>query len=234
MAYAPFTREEYIDNDYIDSNYCATITGNKVESFSIAEKHIHLAEGVTTYHPTDDLYREMRFFRRMDESLRVVYPWCEAQGNIYKGTDDSGDHYTARLTQFKDGWLISPHNNDGIDYILNVTGEQISDIGTSGSLLMYTDDMEGKILVNYTPPDTEIIKVEVGVLSPSDAEDIATAVWEDYNGANVALTSREVRTVLGLTPNDPITVGNGAYTSGTVNIDVTDNGDGTYTLDRVV
>jgi len=174
MAYAPFTREEYIDNDYIDSNYCATVTGDKVENFSILHKHVHLAEGVTSYHPTDDIYKEMRFFRRMDHTLRKIDPWCEGGGNDFKGTDDAGDaHYTARLTTFKDGWLIAPHNNDGVDYILNVTGEQISDEGTSGSALMYIGHLDGKILVNYAPPDTEIIKIS------SSNTDIAAAVWND-------------------------------------------------------
>jgi len=61
--------------------------------------------------------------------------------------------------------------------------------------------------------------------SPIGMTDVITCK-EDSNKID------DIWNMLGLDPNDAIKIGNGKYTSSKLDVDVTDNGDGSYTLDR--
>lgn len=156
-----------------------------IREMNLLTKIIHLNSGVVEYHPVDDIYKEMRFIRANDESLRVMdYP-VESRGNISKG----GGKFTSRLAIYNHGWLIKPADET---HVLKVTGEQISDIGTSGVALMKMDDFSPgvNVSVEYAPPDTEIVVLETvsGVtLSPEESnkvlalptkEETAQEVWD--------------------------------------------------------
>jgi len=60
----------------------------------------------------------------------------------------------------------------------------------------------------------------------------------NWNGCNLinetvsGITQNEIANMLGLVKDDPITIGNGKYLSNDLDINVTDNGNGTYTLSR--
>ncbi len=139
-------KTEYFAEDFVEEDYAHTISGGVVERFDLSTKLVYLAEGVRSYHPTDDIYPEMRFFRRNDITLRVMDTFLEAQGNVYKGTDDQGAaHYTGRLAVFKHGWRVVPED---VNHTLTVTGEQITDDGQSGAAIMDTSGLSSNIIIN--------------------------------------------------------------------------------------
>lgn len=146
----------------------ATFTGvwtDKVDHFDLTAKCIHIRAGVLDYHPVDDLYKELRYHRAHDESLRIFSPWIEAAGNVPKG----GGKFTARLAILKNGWKVVPAD---VSHTLRVTGEQISDIGESGVQLMNLLPLSPgvNVSIEYAPPDTEIIVLDT-------TEEVAAAIW---------------------------------------------------------
>lgn len=146
-----------------------------IDYLDIANKRIYLLSGVRQYHPIDDIYREIRTIRRTNEAMRVMDMPIEASGNVAKG----GGKFTARLAIFKYGWRVVPANES---HTLKVTGEQITDDGQSGSAIldMTLSDPGVSIVVEYYPPDTELIKLVeyVNVVTASTPEEIWSHVIE--------------------------------------------------------
>lgn len=133
-------------------------------------KRIHLATGVRSYHPVDDLYKELRALRRTDETLRPFDMPLVASGNVAKG----GGKFTPRLVTFRDGWKVVPED---VSHTLNVTGEQITDDGQSGPAAIDFTPLSAtsKVVVQYEPPSAEIIATGSGV-TQQDKLDIAGEV----------------------------------------------------------
>jgi hypothetical protein len=141
-----------------------------IDHLDITTKRIHLRSGVRQYHPVDDIYREVRYHRRNDESVRGVDMPVESSGNVPKG----GGKFTPRLAIFKHGWRIAPADES---HILKVLGEQITDDGQSGAAVldMSLSSPGTNISVEYAPPDSEVITVSVGGNEYS-LEQIAAAI----------------------------------------------------------
>lgn len=164
----------YDEGDYVEEGYSADYDMDIIEEANLLTKLIRLKPGTTAYHPVDDIYREMRFIRAHDISLRVMDNPVEARGNIAKG----GGKFTSRLAIYNDGWLVKPADES---HVLKVTGEQISDIGTSGVALMQMAQFSPgvNVSVEYAPPDTEIVVITTGsAVTPQDLIDISQAVWD--------------------------------------------------------
>lgn len=136
-------------------------------------KRIYLAVGVRSYHPVDDLYRELRALRRTDETLRPYDMPLVASGNLAKG----GGKFTPRLVTFRGGWKVVPED---VSHTLNVTGEQITDQGEAGPAAIDFAPLSAasKVVVQYEPPSAEIIVSGSGVTA-QDKLDIADAVHNE-------------------------------------------------------
>jgi len=162
--------EEVFEADVFEDAIFTPVITSVVEHFNLVDKHVHIRSGVTEYHPVDDIYRELRFHRANDESLRVVDPFIEASGNVAKG----GGKFTSRLAIFKNGWKVAPADES---HTLKVTGEQISDAGESGVQIMDLTALSPgvNVSIEYSPPDTEIVVIEVPTGGAPD--EIAAAVW---------------------------------------------------------
>jgi hypothetical protein len=166
----PSTVDPVFESDvFADAIFTGVFT-DVIDHLDITTKRIHLRSGVRQYHPVDDIYREVRYHRANDESLRVVDMPVESTGNISKG----GGKFTPRLSIFKYGWRIVPANET---HLLKVQGEQITDDGQSGAAVLdMTLSSPGvNISVEYAPPDSEVITVSVGGNEYS-LEQIAAAI----------------------------------------------------------
>lgn len=153
-----------------------------IGSVDPAAKRIYLGTGVRSYHPVDDLYKELRALRRTDETLRPYDMPLIASGNVAKG----GGKFTPRLVTFRDGWKVVPED---VSHTLNVTGEQITDDGQAGPAALDFTPLAAtsKIVVQYEPPAAEIIEREIGSgVTAQDKLDISTQVWADKEAVDVS------------------------------------------------
>jgi len=174
---------------FVDGMFTGVYT-DVIQCLDLATKVIFINEGVSEYHPVDDIYRETRFHRAFDESLRILDMPVVASGNVSKG----GGKFTARLAIFNNGWRIAPANSS---HVLKVTGEQITDDGQSGVAVMNMTLFSPGVSVSieYAPPDTEIITIEVPVnIVDGTPAEIADAVW--------AAVARTLTESAGLSPEE--------------------------------
>lgn len=125
-----------------------------VASWDGADRHIHLAQGVTEFHPIDDIYREYRTERSTNEAFRVWEPFMEAIGNEPKG----GGRFTPRYLLLLQGAKIVPYDEDAI---IDITGEILTDDQTS-PIHFDTLSPGTTILMNYFPPTAEVIQISSG------------------------------------------------------------------------
>lgn len=189
-----------------------------IGSVVLAEKRIYLAAGVRSYHPVDDLYKEMRALRRTDETLRVFPMPLVASGNVAKG----GGKFTPRLVTFNDGWRVVPEDTS---HMLDITGEQITDDGQAGPAVMDFDPLSStsKVVVNYQAPEAEIIATDGGGFLETDRTDI-----QEIRGR-----SQEIAGLLGLELGESVVTSKNLITFGTVQVSITTSSDGTVTLTRI-
>jgi len=157
-----------------------------VDTWDGANRRIYLASGVTEFHPIDDICREYREARRLDESFRVWDPFMVAVGNDPKG----GGRYTSRYLlllsddPFNVGPVkIIPFDQGGEVYI---TGEVLTDDQTSPFDI---STLTQAVVMVYTPPDTEIIRVSTTGVPP----ELETAI--DNIDANIALIQTDISTI---------------------------------------
>lgn len=140
-----------------------------VQTWDGENRRIYLKQGVTSFHPVDDIYKEYRNARRTNESLRKWYPFLKADGNIPKG----GGKATERYVTLLNGMKIIPFNED---VAMSVTGEIITD---DQSDAFDTSTITEPITIKITPSATEIIYITTdgsGGMTYT-LEQIAEAVW---------------------------------------------------------
>jgi hypothetical protein len=147
-------------------------------------------------HPID-IYKEMRTLRRTDENLRRFELFIEASGFEAKG----GGAYTQRLVKLLSGTRIVPHDST---HVLTITGEIITDEGTSGvgcfdrgllSSEMYVD-------INYVPPQVEVVVINTGSgVTAQDKEDIAELSRQEIDANSTRLAAIKAKT--DTIPSDP-------------------------------
>lgn len=131
-----------------------------------ANRRIHLAQGVTSFHPVDDVYREYRVERRTNEDFRKWDAFMRAVGNEPKG----GGRFTPRYLLLLDGVKIVPFDEGGA---LTVEGEVLSDDQSSPFDI---SGLSQPVVVNYQPAEAEVIAVGGGGVL--DVSAVAAAVWD--------------------------------------------------------
>lgn len=132
--------------------------------------------GALSFHPVDDVYVEYRALRRTVEEYRKYDPFMEAAGKVPKG----GGRFTPRYLLLLNGTkLVIP---SGVSEV-NVTGEVLTDDQSSP---FDTSLAGGPVIINYTPPEAEVIEVVVGGGGAPTAEQNAAAVWAHATGVDVA------------------------------------------------
>lgn len=145
-----------------------------VASWDGVNRHINLAQGVTSFHPIDDIYREYRTKRRVDETFRVWEPFMLAVGNEPKG----GGKYTARYLLLLQGAKIVPYDEDAT---INITGEVITDDQTD-PIIFETLSPGTTVLVNYTPPTSEVIQISTGSGLDAEQDALLRAIGQRTGG----------------------------------------------------
>jgi hypothetical protein len=147
----------YVDDGFVEEGAFADYETEKIDQMILSEKRIYLRPGVREYHPVEDIYKEVRFIRRQDVSLRVMQVPVTADGNVAKG----GGRFTPRYAVFRNGWRVVPANET---HDLLVSGEQITDDGQSGLAVIdrLPIDPENKVGIEYTPPAAEVIVINGG------------------------------------------------------------------------
>ncbi len=123
-----------------------------------ANRLIYLRQGVTEFHPVDDVYREARALRRTTESLRSFNNFVTSKGNEPKG----GGKATPRFAILMEGTKIIPYDETGL---LTVTGEVITDNADVDSTTVITTSLINKKDVAYVPPAAEIVYIEVSQIA---------------------------------------------------------------------
>ena len=138
-----------------------------VASWDGTNRHIHLAQGVTSFHPIEDIYREYREQRRTNEAFRKWNPFMEAYGNISKG----GGKFTPRYLLLLEGTKIVPYDEAGV---IAITGEIITDDQTDP---IYYEVLTNPVVVRYEPSDAEIITVSGGGISQTQMDELIEHIW---------------------------------------------------------
>lgn len=144
--------------------------------------------GVISFHPVDDLYKEYRELRRLDESLRRFSPFMEAAGNVAKG----GGKFTPRYLVLLGGTkVIVPA---GVT-TLNVTGELLTD---DQSYPFDTSLVSGPLTINYAPAEAEVIKI-VATGNEYTLVEIANAVLAQLMATYIPVDAKRMNgaTVIG-------------------------------------
>jgi len=121
-------------------------------------RRVYLLDGITEYHPLDDIYAEVRYLRRTDESLRKYFVFTQGGGNIPKNVQ--GTLRTPRYAIFKNCKVVV----SGDTY---VTGEQLY-ADADGNMIGKGPDCVDHALspedayLDYEPPGSEVISVDTG------------------------------------------------------------------------
>lgn len=160
---------EIFEVDLFSDGTFADYTSTFVSRLDITNKLIFIKKDVVSFHPTVDLYPEVRTIRRVDESVRKKLNPVSTQGN-----EPAGTKFTPRRAVLNDGWRIAIEF--ATNWALSVTGEMISDDGFAGAQLVKLNYLPAGVstLVNYTPADAEIIEVSVG----GGVAPTAQEIWE--------------------------------------------------------
>jgi len=140
-----------------------------------ATRRIYLLDGVDEYHPLDDIYAEVRYLRRTDESLRKYFVFTQGGGNIPKNV--SGTLRTPRYAIFKNCKVVVSEDT-------YVTGEQLY-ADADGNMIGKGPDCIDHVLspvdayLDYEPPGSEVISVDTGGgITEQDKADIVSGVWD--------------------------------------------------------
>jgi hypothetical protein len=142
------------ETDIFEDAIFADFTSDTVDRLDITDKIVFIKTDVVTFHPVEDLYREVRSIRHYDESTRVMNNPVSAQGN-----EIAGQNFTPRRAVLNDGWRIGFENP--INGTVTITGEMISDDGLAGAQLVKLEYLPSGVsmLINYAPPSSEVIVV---------------------------------------------------------------------------
>lgn len=148
---------DVFEDDVFEDAIFQDFTSDYVDRLDVLNKIVFIKADVTSFHPTVDMYPEVRSIRRIDESTRVKDNPVSAQGN-----EPAGANFTPRRAVLNDGWRIGLEFQS--NWTLSITGEMISDDGFAGAQLVKLDYLPAGVsaLVNYTPASSEVVTVSTG------------------------------------------------------------------------
>lgn len=115
-------------------------------------RRIYLAQGVSSYHPIDDVYAEYRDKRRTDEAFRKWAPFMRAEGNVPKG----GGKNTPRYLVLLGGVKVVPYDESAI---LTQLGDMITDNPDVDPEVYDMTTITQAMKVFVTPSESEVILV---------------------------------------------------------------------------
>lgn len=146
-------------------------------------RRIYLRSGIISFHPVDDIYKEIRNLRRLDESLRPFDMFVQAGGNLEK----SPGNFTPRFLILRLGTKIVPA---GDQQTMQILGEVFTDDpGDTPVFDISTLPGGTNIFFDYTPSNAELINAffteELGVLLQS----LHTTVYYDSVGGIAGTTT---------------------------------------------
>ena len=138
-------------------------------------RKIYLLDGVSVYHPLDDIYAEVRYLRRTDETLRKFFMFIQGGGNIPKNV--TGTLRTPRYAIFKNCQIVLSDDT-------YVAGEQLyadenEDIIGKGPDCIDHELSPENAYVDYEPPGSEVIETGSGDDLGSEIEIIKKMVFND-------------------------------------------------------
>lgn len=128
-------------------------------------RRIYLRQGVTEFHPVDDVYKEMRTLRKNDEDLRRWDLFMEAVGNEPKG----GGKSTPRYAKLLDGCKIVPYDESGT---ITVLGELLNDTPDTDPEVFDLSTLSNAVIIKYAPTNAEIIYITSGSGLSTDEHDM--------------------------------------------------------------
>lgn len=149
----------YDDGNYVEEGYSANYYSTLISHLNFLTKRIHINSGIRSYHPTDELYPEVRNIIAKDISLQYTKPPMDSQGNEPTGVDFNGNPtFTPRRAVFLNGWRVKLADES---QEFQVLGEQITDDGKKGSGCMDLVDFSPGVIIaiEYAPPSSELIQV---------------------------------------------------------------------------
>ena len=182
----------YAQAGYFPDGYVAEYSTTKIDHLDFLNKRIVLKTGTTTYHPVDDLYKEVRYIRAHDFSLRNMRMPITAEGAISKG----GGKFTPRLAILRYGWRIVPQN---ATHSLYISGEQITDDGQSGPACMNTAVLDAgvSVTIHYEPATAEMLSTvnyqNVVTGTASTPAEIATALIAQLMATAIPVNMTQVK-----------------------------------------
>jgi len=156
-----------------------------IDSINGVTRRIYLKSGVSSYHPIDDLYKEYRNLRRLDESIRKYEPLLIASGNVNKG----GGKATPRYVTLLDGTKVVPFDENGT---ITQTGEMITDDPDLDATLYDLSGFVSPIKIFITPSEAEVILVNPGFTSADRTTLDATLSEERFKRLNFNKTNTVV------------------------------------------
>lgn len=140
-----------------------------IQSIDGLNRRIYLKQGVTEFHPIEDIYKEYRNLRRTDENLRKWEPLIRAEGNINKGAGKATPRYLVLIS----GTKFVPFDENAQ---LIVTGEAITDNPDVDSDIFDTSGLTQPLKVYYAPSEAEIIFIN------PNGDDTTPPVWVGAEG----------------------------------------------------
>jgi hypothetical protein len=123
-----------------------------IDSIDGVTRRIYLKSGVSNYFPIDDIYREYRNLRRLDEGLRRFEPLLRAEGNVPKGSGA----FTPRYVVLINGTKIVPFNES---LQLNQLGDMITDNPDVDATLYDISSLTVAKPIFIKPSEAEIIQL---------------------------------------------------------------------------
>ncbi len=138
-----------------------------VDTWDGVTRRIYLKQGVTEFLPIEDLYREYRNQRRLDENLRKFDALIRAEGMVPKG----GGKFTPRYVVLLEGTKIIPYDETGV---LTQNGEIITDDPDVDATIYDVSLLTVSKVVLIAPSEAEVIEIDVGGGSGASAQE----VWE--------------------------------------------------------
>lgn len=149
-----------------------------VQTWDGANRRIYLAQGVSSYAPIEDIYREYRNQRRLDENLRKFEPLLVAEGNVAKG----GGKFTPRYVKLLNGTKIVPYDEA---LRLDLVGEIITDNPDVDPEIYDITGLTTAKPLFILPSEAEVITVQTGSgVTPQDILDIAAQVWNTLKSSH--------------------------------------------------
>lgn len=160
---------DVFEADVFEDGIFADFTSDFVDRIDMQNKLIFIKKTAVLFHPTDDVYPEVRSIRRIDYSVRGTDIPISSQGN-----EAAGAGVTPRRAVFNNGWRIAIEYN--ANTALSITGEMISDDGLAGAQIVQLDYLPDGVsaLVNYEPSVVNSLADIQQAISSVPAE-----VWAD-------------------------------------------------------